>query len=483
MPISIQGHQDTRVCEGQGEQPRLGSGNEEEGSRRQTARIVSNGGVCQGTPRKTNKEGDNDMNHWPMGLNQQQAAEPQPRVNTNQVMEDPQPGPEEDQSGMAWSPRKISGTKRALEVLLEAETSSEEDMEEWEGTPKAGDEAQHDRVSPNSQLGQKVAMTEGDRVSNEREANEGRKEKENGEGEAVDFSGEKGTETPEERWCANGRKTKEVGQEVPAAEEEDWAAEGECIATGEEATAAGREDLMAEEEELMASREVRSKGGEDFAVGEEAVGSDMATEGERCSATGELPPNHTNPKITQVSKHAKTQHNPEKGPERKASLSTREPTSFIPETQLTPYTGYKGKIGYKEIMASIGLDSPTSSFECTNERDSPHRAPNSQLDNTPIRNSAASLMALGQQALSPGQSRIWESQHQPSLERIGNEEHTLIPRGELNGEWVRFNLAPWRSPTTTPRRQNIGRQLEFTGKSPLGHHQPHARHEVKPPNS
>jgi hypothetical protein len=61
-------------------------------------------------------------------------------------------------------------------------------------------------------------------------------------------------------------------------------------------------------------------------------------------------------------------------------------------------------------MASIGLDSPTSSLEdrgreetITYEQES-----GSPLAITPIRNSAANLLALGKHALTPRHGRIWE---------------------------------------------------------------------------
>jgi hypothetical protein len=84
-------------------------------------------------------------------------------------------------------------------------------------------------------------------------------------------------------------------------------------------------------------------------------------------------------------------------------------TEVICETQFYHNTRNTGKL-YNEIMASIELDSPTSSLEdrvredvTTYDQDS-----GSPLATTPIRNSAANLLALGKHALTPSYGRIWE---------------------------------------------------------------------------
>jgi hypothetical protein len=51
---------------------------------------------------------------------------------------------------------------------------------------------------------------------------------------------------------------------------------------------------------------------------------------------------------------------------------------------------------YKDIMASIGLDSPNNSIESRKEKNRKHNQV-TPLVNTPIRNSASSLIVLGQQ--------------------------------------------------------------------------------------
>lgn len=83
----------------------------------------------------------------------------------------------------------------------------------------------------------------------------------------------------------------------------------------------------------------------------------------------------------------------------------------VPETQPLPLNG-KG-MKYKEILASIGLDSPTSSHDTRgNERGEENGL---QRGNTPIRSSAASLMALNNYMFSPRQGSLWEGRNKPPL--------------------------------------------------------------------
>ena len=83
----------------------------------------------------------------------------------------------------------------------------------------------------------------------------------------------------------------------------------------------------------------------------------------------------------------------------------------IPETQ--PITLKGGGMVYKEILASIGLDSPTPSHE-TRENVLGKEQGTQQI-NTPIRNSAASLMALGTHVFTPRQGRLWEGRNKSPL--------------------------------------------------------------------
>ena len=83
----------------------------------------------------------------------------------------------------------------------------------------------------------------------------------------------------------------------------------------------------------------------------------------------------------------------------------------IPEMQLTQLKSTS--IVYKDILASIGLDNPTSSHETGGDLhkanfDKPHL-------NIPIRNSAASLMALGKHVFTPRQGKLWENKSKSPL--------------------------------------------------------------------
>jgi hypothetical protein len=87
----------------------------------------------------------------------------------------------------------------------------------------------------------------------------------------------------------------------------------------------------------------------------------------------------------------------------------RAPPESICETQFYHNTRNRGKV-YNDIMASIGLDSPTSSLEERGREETTtyEQEFGSSLATTPIRNSAANLLTLGKHALTLRQGRIWE---------------------------------------------------------------------------
>ena len=82
-----------------------------------------------------------------------------------------------------------------------------------------------------------------------------------------------------------------------------------------------------------------------------------------------------------------------------------KPPEVIKETQLPPKITNHGRM-YKDIMTNIGLDSSTTSTESRRVESNEQNQVES-LVNTPIRNSASSLIALGQQVLTPRQGRLW----------------------------------------------------------------------------
>ena len=100
-------------------------------------------------------------------------------------------------------------------------------------------------------------------------------------------------------------------------------------------------------------------------------------------------------------------------------------TEVILETQLNTSSRGKGSI-YNDILASIGLDSPTPSIETRREEDS-NSSPRAQLINTPIRNSASSLIALGKHVLTPRQGRIWELRNKSPLGGQGGQFGGTLP--------------------------------------------------------
>lgn len=77
------------------------------------------------------------------------------------------------------------------------------------------------------------------------------------------------------------------------------------------------------------------------------------------------------------------------------------PPEMIYETQLN----WTNRDIYNDDLASIGIDSPNIYKETQRGMDY-NQSQEKQLDNTPIRNSANSLMALGKYVLTPRQARI-----------------------------------------------------------------------------
>ena len=85
----------------------------------------------------------------------------------------------------------------------------------------------------------------------------------------------------------------------------------------------------------------------------------------------------------------------------------------IPETQAWHLNGNSNM--FKEILASIGLDSPTASHELGGHLQ--RGSPGIHHGNTPIRNSAESLIALGKHMFTPRQGRRWEERNKGPLGR------------------------------------------------------------------
>lgn len=102
-------------------------------------------------------------------------------------------------------------------------------------------------------------------------------------------------------------------------------------------------------------------------------------------------------------------------PETEAPYSiTNRPPEVIRVTQSLPKIK-KGSM-YRDIMASIGLDSPNTSTENMRDETSGDEQ-GASLANTPIRTSASSLIALGQHVLTPRQGRLWNMESNPERER------------------------------------------------------------------
>ena len=93
------------------------------------------------------------------------------------------------------------------------------------------------------------------------------------------------------------------------------------------------------------------------------------------------------------------------------TIAGSAPMEVIPETQACQLNG-NGKI-FKEIPASIGLDSPILSHEIGGN--SQRGSLDTQQGNTPIRNSAETLIALGKHMFTPRHGRSWEGRSKSPL--------------------------------------------------------------------
>ena len=97
---------------------------------------------------------------------------------------------------------------------------------------------------------------------------------------------------------------------------------------------------------------------------------------------------------------------PQLGMESPHLLLNRSQLTLISETQGLPTNKHQGKV-FNDILASIGLDSPTSTHEIRSDGGVSRHDSEDHHISTPIRNSASSLMALGKQVLTPRQGRSW----------------------------------------------------------------------------
>ena len=97
---------------------------------------------------------------------------------------------------------------------------------------------------------------------------------------------------------------------------------------------------------------------------------------------------------------------PQHGMESPHLLLIRNQLTLISETQGLPTNKHQGKV-FNDILASIGLDSPTSAHETRSDGEISRHDSKDHRISTPIRNSASSLLALGKQVLTPRQGRSW----------------------------------------------------------------------------
>lgn len=97
------------------------------------------------------------------------------------------------------------------------------------------------------------------------------------------------------------------------------------------------------------------------------------------------------------------------------------PPDIIMETQMTCRENNINEV-YREMLIEIGLDSPSPSHERRRNNEGNITPKWGQTDtgvSSPVRSSAASLMALGQHALTPRQRRLWEERGKSPLGNKG----------------------------------------------------------------
>ena len=353
------------------------------------------------------------------------STEPSSRNNTQKE------GELTDHSGksasMQWSPVKLAGTKRALEEDCEEEESSETSEDDREEGELSGDEEEEqDReerepTSPRTNEAKIQHGSEPDEVATrpqtlqsnkEAETHVAREEGEMAEKTSALWSGDPG-ETVEPRRLI----------ECEAAPNE---REGRRVARSPDEARDGRqEDITVADRSRMQHSDLHRNGNRGPPVESEEASwvvekltrlpegkAKSTTDTDKRSNQVRLPSRE----VTQHMDDIRATGRPVDMEVRRAEDTIKDtnpsylPQAILPEvileTQFHQHTKDRGKF-YNEIMASIGLDSPTSSTEERGNEDT-YQEPGNQVAATPIRNSAANLMALGKHVFTPRQGRIWE---------------------------------------------------------------------------
>lgn len=271
--------------------------------------------------------------------------------------------------GMNWSPTKLAGQKRSSEALDIGEGNSHEsdegseDQEEREETELRTEEGYKD--------GQEVAVEKGQGLSNWEAGEKGREGK-NFSHEPACGAGEEAGNGP---GAAGAVDRRVKGKEVP-----------DCS------------PIQIEEQEQP--------------------GSSKGDKPKRGIGVKSKKPNNKAPRLES---HGDQRMELEREDGAIFSMRPEPPhltgtghVEVIPETQLNEVIR-RSNI-YNDIMASIGLDSPTPSQDSRGGVVNHGRhGQESCEENTPIRNSAANLIALGKHMLTPRQGRIWEHRNKSPL--------------------------------------------------------------------
>lgn len=286
----------------------------------------------------------------------------------NSTAETNLPRTSEAEAPMNWSPIKRTGHKRSLEELEEGEVDSESKRSEDEESGSEGEE--------------------GDEQDNGAEDEDKAQERDSSASEGVKGSPEGAAKRKEkrgnsERIGSNGQRTVSDG---PRREESDGTLrplpEDSTITFLEGGQLDQRSDTSLEGAHLGEGRPIDTK----------------------------LPQEWDNNNASGKGKQAIHPHDRGMANGGGSELNSE---LVIPHDEVIRETQFhlNNRNIYNDVLASIGLDNPTTSQETRrgNENRDCEFGQSKQGISTPIRNSASSLIALGKHVLTPRQGRIWET--------------------------------------------------------------------------
>ena len=297
------------------------------------------------------------------------------------------------ETSMAWSPGKKTGLKRNLEALEaeeESEARREEDEGVIEGRLRNSSEAEKEKCG-------RGAESEG--IATLEEASGG------GKKSFRAGAGKSGATAPD----TSGEAGSENGAEAPVDAEPGIKEQAPIVHRHKDPSRVGKTTQLNSGTE---GGYPRTRGGREYLSSPRRSISPRgknANSGEKYGRGG---------KVQRLSHYNEEGPENEMVPEESRPIGTIVPylgnsthLEVIPETQACYLNGNE-KL-FKEILASIGLDSPSASHELGGH--SQRGSPRILQGYTPIRNSAESLIALGRHMFTPRQGKSWEARNKCPL--------------------------------------------------------------------